>query len=216
MYSKTFFTVLLLILSNASLFAQALNSTQPIMFPVDGYVITNSGDTLYGKVSVTLVTNYVAQIVFKDTQTNKKVKYKPADIKAFCQKRNILFKDFEDLTTIDQDYVHYESHNHPKKNKLVFMERLLNGSHIRMYDNPAAVTSNTSVGGITIDRDAYSYVVIKDQDAPIIINSPNFKETFPKLVDSCPAFVDFLTANDAKNKFRHLAFLVENYNRVCE
>lgn len=85
MYSKTFFTVLLLILSNASLFAQALNSTQPIMFPVDGYVITNSGDTLYGKVSVTLVTNYVAQIVFKDTQTNKKVKYKPADIKAFAK-----------------------------------------------------------------------------------------------------------------------------------
>ena len=212
---KLFSTTLVFVSVCVALQAQ-VRPTDPIMLPVEGYVITNAGDTLRGKVNVQMATGYVLQIAFKNEKTGEKAKYKPDDIKGFCQKRSILFKDMNDMTTIDKDWVHYETRKHPKKDKKVFMELLLEGKKIRIFENPNGVGSTTSVMGVIVEADSYSYYVAKNGQPPVVLNIGNFKKDFPKMTEDCPAFQTFLKNEDKKNKFKYLGFLIENYNLLCK
>lgn len=195
--------------------AQIISDTEPITIPVDGFIVTNSGDTLVGKVNVTQTANYVTQISFRD-KDGKKTKYSPNDLMAFTQKRPKMLRDFADLTTIDKNQVHYESHEHPKKaGKKVFMERLMDGSKIKLYNNPVTEGS-TSIGGFKISENDASFVVIKNGEKPYILKRKNYEEEFDSLFGDCPAFAAYVKTDDGLKKFKKLGTVVENYNKRCE
>ncbi len=195
--------------------AQIAENTEPITIPVDGYVIMLQGDTLYGKVNVTSVANYVTGITFRPNE-GEKAKYKPGDIKGFCQKRNIIIRWLEeDLTTFDQKWVHYESGKNPKNGKPVFLERLLTGKRIKVYDNPGGMKASTNVGHLKVADKEYSYILSKDNGEAFIIKPRNFDEKYPGIFEDCSKFSEITKQNTNKKKFKHLGFLVECYNRFC-
>ena len=179
-------------------------------------IITNNNDTVRGKVNVTLVVNYVMRIQFKDN-LGRKFKYKAGEIKEFGQKRQILLRLLEnDLTTVDKEWAVYETQIHPKQpDKPVFMERLLNGSQIKIYNNPTGMKSGSMVGDIKVRDKDYSYIIIKHNAPPLILRSINFDEEYFKLFGDCPTLMDFIKQNNVPVAFRNLGVLVEQYNLRC-
>jgi hypothetical protein len=195
--------------------AQIAENTEPIMFPVDGYIITLQGDTLFGKVNVTTMANFVTGIAFRPDE-GEKVKYKAGEIKGFCQKRNVIVRLLEqDITTFDQKWAHYESGNNPKNGKAVFMERLLTGKRIKVYDNPGGVKASTSIGDTKIADKEYSYILSKDEGPAFIIKGKNFDEKYAEIFSDCDKFNQLINANPDKKKFKRLGILIELYNSMC-
>ncbi len=56
---------------------------------VDGYVVTNPGDTLYGKIKFTTPAQRSAKIIFEGKGTDEKIKYKPFQIKGFFMDKRV-------------------------------------------------------------------------------------------------------------------------------
>jgi hypothetical protein len=197
--------------------AQILVDTDPIHVPVDGYVVTPKGDTLRGKVAVSQVNNYVTQISFRGPDGSDKVKYTPSDLLAFGQKRPKLLRDFTDLTTVDKEQVHYESKEHPRREgKKVFMERLMDGKKVKVYNNPAGGESSTSVAGFKLSEKESSYVMQKAGEKPFILKKGNYEDEFDTLFGNCPEFTEYAKKNTDLRKFKQLGLAVENYNLKCE
>lgn len=165
--------------------AQIITDSELITLFVDGYVVKAGKDTLLGKVMVTQQNNYATQISFKDKDGNK-TKFGADDIVAFGQKPPKLMRDFTDLTTVDKEQVYYESKAHPKKEgKLVFMERLMNGSKIKLYNNPSGGEGSTSIGGFKLNENEASYVVVKQDGKPFILKKKNYEDEFDSLFGDC-------------------------------
>lgn len=196
--------------------AQIITDTEPITTFVDGYVVAGTQDTLQGKVMVTQQMNYVTQISFKD-KDGKKTKYSPDDIIAFGQKRPKLMRDFTDLTTVDKEQVHYESKANPKKEgKKVFMERLMDGNKIKIYNNPSGGEKSTSLAGIKLSEKEASYVVVKQDDKPFILKKKNYEDEFDSIFGDCPSFISAAKNNPDLKKFKQLGTAIESYNKSCE
>jgi len=196
--------------------AQMVTYTEPIMLPVEGYVVTTAQDTLKGKVAVTRIANYVTQINFHDGKGTK-TKYTPDELLAFSQKRPKLLRDYYDLTTIDKNYVHYESKEHPTKaGKKVFMERLLNGSKIKLFNNPTGSESSTSMAGIKLKESESSYVVFKQGSKPFVLKRKNYEEEFASLFGDCSGFLSYAKDKPELKKFKQVGTVVENYNKSCQ
>jgi RNase P/RNase MRP subunit p29 len=211
--------MLVLMASFATVFvranAQIITDTEPITIAVEGYVVTHTQDTLRGKVNVTQVNNYVTQITYREPGGNK-TRYTPADLRAFSQKRPKLLRDFTDLTTVDKDWVHYESHEHPRKaGKKVFMERLMNGAQIKLFNNPAGMENSTSLAGFKLNEKESSYVVHKAGSKPYILKKKNYEEEFNSLFGDCEPFMAFVNKNPDLRKFKNLGLVVESYNLQC-
>ena len=197
--------------------AQILVDTDPIHLPVAGYVVTLEGDTLRGKVAVTGVNNYVTQISFRGPDGADKVKYGPDDLLAFGQKRPDLLRDFTDLTSVDKEQVHYESKEHPRREgKKVFMERLMDGTKIRVYNNPAGGEKSTSLAGFKLSEKESSYVVQKSDAKPFVLKKNNYEEEFDTLFGDCTEFAAYAKSQPDFRKFRQLGLVVESYNTKCK
>jgi hypothetical protein len=206
-----------LAVAGTSASAQILVDTDPIHVPVDGYVVTLKGDTLRGKVAVIGVNNYVTLISFRPAKGAEKVKYGPDDLLAFSQKRPDLLRDFTDLTSVDKEQVHYESKEHPRREgRKVFMERLMDGRKIRVYNNPAGGEKSTSVAGFKLSEKETSYVVQKTGARPFILKKNNYEEEFDTLFGDCAEFAAYAKGQPDFRKFRQLGLVVEQYNTKCE
>ncbi len=213
----TAFLVVALAVAGTPAAAQILVDTDPIHMPVEGYVVTPKGDTLRGKVAVIMVNGYVMQISFRRAKGAEKVKYGPDDLLAFSQQRPELLRDFTDLTSIDKERVHYESKEHPKRpGKKVFMERLMDGKKIRVYNNPAGGEKSTSFAGYKLSEKETSYVVQKADARPFILRKSNYEEEFDALFGDCPAFAAYAKSQPDFRKFRQLGQVIEQYNNRCE
>ncbi len=197
--------------------AQILVDTDPIHVPVEGYVVTPQGDTLRGKVAVIMVNGYVTQISFRSAKGAEKVKYGPDNLLAFSQQRPDLLRDFTDLTSIDKEQVHYESKEHPKRpGKKVFMERLMDGKKIRVYNNATGGEKSTSFAGYKLSEKETSYVVQKADAKPFILRKNNYEEEFDALFGDCPEFATYAKSQPDLRKFRQLGLVIEHYNHKCE
>lgn len=209
------FTVLLAAMY-AEASAQIVTDSELITMFVDGYVVKTDQDTLRGKVMVTQQNNYATQISFKDKDGNK-TKYGADDIIAFGQKRPKLMRDFTDLTTVDKEQVHYESKAHPKKEgKLVFMERLMDGNKIKLYNNPSGGEGSTSIGGFKLNENEASYVVVKQGGKPFILKKKNYEDEFDSLFGDCSDFMASAKSKPEWKKFKQLGTVVETYNKSCQ
>ncbi len=216
------FTAALIALNAVSANAQLLLS-EPVILPTEGYIITSAGDTLRGKVNVvSSAMDVVIQIGFKDDKTGQKSKFKAADIKGFAQKRNKFLAGLIKDGLLDKNFIHYEARKHPKKDKIVFMERLMNDPKTRVYAYPGEITTSSGIStGIgtfsTPDLDSYSYLVAKNGSTEdVMVESRNFKKSFPPLVADCPAFNDELAKDAKRNKFLNLGMLLKEYNVACK
>jgi hypothetical protein len=197
--------------------AQILVDTDPIHMPVEGYVVTLKGDTLRGKVAVVGLNTYVTLISFRPAKGADKVKYGPDDLLAFSQQRPDLLRDFTDLTSVDKERVHYESKEHPRRpDKKVFMERLMDGRKIRVYNNPAGGEKSTSFAGYKLSEKETSYVVQKADAKPFILRKSNYEEEFDALFGDCAAFAAYAQSQPEFRKFRQLGLVIEQYNNRCE
>lgn len=195
--------------------AQMVTSTEPIVLSVDGYVVTPAQDTLKGQVAARVVNNYVTQIVFKDAKGTK-TKYSASDVIAYGQKRPKLLRDYNDLTSVDKNYLHYESIEHPTKaGKKVFAERLMNGSRIKLFDNPTGSESSTNVAGFKLKENESSYVVYKQGSKPFILKKRKYEEEFAALFGDCTDFMNYAKSQPDLTKFSKLGTVVENYNSRC-
>jgi hypothetical protein len=197
--------------------AQILVDTDPIHVPVEGYVVTPASDTLRGKVAVIMVNGYVTQISFRSARGADKVKYGPDDLLAFSQQRPDLLRDYTDLTSIDKEQVHYESKEHPKRpGKKVFMERLMDGKKIRVYNNATGGEKSTSFAGYKLSEKETSYVVQKGDARPFLLRKNNYEEEFDALFGDCPAFAAYAKSQPDLRKFRQLGQVIEQYNHQCK
>ena len=124
-------------------FIQAQNPPFPSgmapMTLIPGYVLLNTGDTIFGELTWSLkyVENNPVEIKF--TAPNKvPVKYGAGDIKGFGQNFGVL-----------PEWEHYASLPSQKKGVLVFMNRLIDGK-ITVYQNrsSAVITTSKTVGKV--------------------------------------------------------------------
>ncbi|MGV3589809.1 MAG: hypothetical protein ACO1OF_22570 [Adhaeribacter sp.] len=196
--------------------AQMVNATEPIVLSVDGYVVTAAQDTLKGQVAARVVNNYVTTIMFKDAK-GAKTKYTANDVVAYGQKRPKLLRDYNDLTSVDKNYLHYESIEHPTKaGKKVFAERLMNGSRIKIFDNPTGSESSTNVAGFKLKENESSYVVYKQGSKPFILRKRKYEDEFAALFGDCAAFMNYAKDKPELKKFNNIGAVVENYNKHCQ
>lgn len=196
--------------------AQMVASTEPIVLSVDGYVVTSAQDTLKGQVAARVVNNYVTTIIFKDAKGTK-TKYTADDVVAYGQKRPKLLRDYNDLTSVDKNYLHYESIEHPTKaGKKVFAERLMNGSRVKLFDNPTGMESSTTVGGFKLKENESSYVVYKQGSKPFILKKKKYEEEFASLFGDCADFMNYAKDKPELKKFNNVGKVVENYNNRCQ
>ncbi|SDK84637.1 hypothetical protein SAMN05421823_103704 [Catalinimonas alkaloidigena] len=214
---KTFFGGVAVALFLAGpLQAQIVSDSEPLTVPVEGYVVTHTLDTLRGKVNVSGQAGYVTQITLREG-SGRKTKYKAEDIRAFGQKRPKLLRDFTDLTTVDKQYLHYESHEHPKREgKVVFMERLMDGRKIKLYNNPAAMESSTSLAGFKLSEKEMNYVVFKEGEKPYILRRRNYEEEFNQLFGDCEEFMLYVANHPELRTYKRLGTTIEQYNLQCE
>lgn len=204
------------------------------MTPIPGYVLLNTGDTIFGRLTWSLkyVENNPVEIKF--TAPNKvPVKYGAGDIKGFGQDFGVL-----------PEWEYYASLPSQKKGVPVFMNRLIGGK-ITVYLNRQSigVESVKSEEITRIDGIAFSYVpgegliigpsyrtdyriieqriryssyfVSKGNGAIIKVEKENYNEIFTTLFGDCPQIDNEVNKDPDLIKFKKFMILVEVYNQLC-
>lgn len=187
----------------------------PIVRYVEGYVITNEGDTLTGEVRVRNkgITYFVNRIHFKP-ESGKKVDYFPEDLKGFVQKRdNLSVLGGNSLQSSDQEWIYYDSFTHPsKKNKTVFVQRLLKGPKMTLYENPSGSSTSTGLGGITVSESERTYLISKEGGELIRLHKGQFENRLEELFYDCISLKTELENNEKMKDFRNIEDIVIKYN----
>jgi hypothetical protein len=196
-----------------------------IEMPADGFVILNSGDTLYGRISWKLkyVENNPAEIKFIP-ENGAAINYKAGEIRGF------------------NDYVSMPSF---KKGVPVFLKRLVDG-RIKVFQNRSSATFTNEKTETTSEFDGIefrysredgltvgptykvtsqviesktrysSYFITKDNGDLFKIDKDDFDANFPVLFRDCPEIQQELNRNPDLGKFRNFMLLTEVYNQLCK
>lgn len=212
--------------------------------PVDGYVVLQSGDTLFGRLRWTLkyVENNPVEIKFMPEKGTTK-SYNASEIKGFGNYTKLVKKDFDVPAEMEVEY--YVSMPSFKKGVPVFMNRLLSG-RITVYQNRSAIIiggndyeEKSKIDGIAftftpgkglsigpsyktsyriIEKRARfaSYYVTKGTDSIIKVQKDNYESLFPTLFGDCPGIDQELSRNPDLKKFKSFMLLVEIYNQICK
>lgn len=105
------------------LFSLLSFSTSFAQFPfVDGYIVTNTRDTIHGKIKYTPPGHRSAKIVFHDMENEEKVKFKPFQIQGFHVNGETYESKIYDINT-ELTY-----------GLGVFMKRLNNEGPLKLYE----------------------------------------------------------------------------------
>ncbi len=153
---KLFSTILFSLLSFSLLAQSALKEVNPVSFPSNGFVVTNSGNKIQGKISAEKIMSYqdegnvlLEEISFS-TYSGNKVVYTAENIKSFSQKRPFALKNFEGFTSIDPEFAHFQSMPHPtEKGQNVFAEKLMEGK-VEVFASPKSIDKSET--GELLDR----------------------------------------------------------------
>lgn len=211
--------------------------------PVDGYVVLQSGDTLFGRLRWSLKYEENNPVEVKFTPDKGKTKsYNASEIKGFGNYTKLVKKDFNAPAEMEVEY--YVSLPSFKKGVPVFMNRLLNG-RIIVYQNRSAIIINeneykeeSKIDGIVFSfipgqglsigpsyKTSYkiiesrarftSYYVTKGNEPLIKVQKDNYESLFPTLFGDCPGIDQELAKNPDLRKFKSFILLVEIYNQIC-
>ena len=210
-------TLILTLISTLSFAQNSLKESSPVSIPSTGYVITEEGDTLNGKISAEKMLAYLEndnilleEISFNNYSGNK-VSYEAKSIRGFAQKRPFPLNNFQGFASIDPEYAHFESMPHPEEaGKFVFAERLMKGS-IQVFAAPK-LTAEGEDGELVVVEDTKRYFVVKDNGEVILLEDHNYKEHFTSLFGDCEEMTEFLSRHPQMWEFDSFHLLVELYN----
>lgn len=196
-------------------------------------IMDMKGNLIEGKlISGTGLGSSIKWIKVRDS-TGKEVKLEAADIKTMKVKASNLIKfsaamentallqistaDWEDI--VNKEYLFYEQALAPKKKKDKFrLYLLLNpgfDSKIKVFDNPGAGTSTTTVVGIKVSggKDK-SYLFVKNNQKSFKVKKGDYKKQFAELYGDCKVMLE--TFGGKKNKFKDLPGHVFVYDQACK
>jgi hypothetical protein len=217
--------------------------TAPLI-PVEGYVILNDGETLYGKIRWTLkyVENNPVEIKFY-AENGATISYDAGEIKGFGNRIDQWIEGNPIPISLEmENYVSVLSY---KKKVPVFMNRLIDGI-ITVYQNRSSVFHSSSKviektrmdginftfsfdDGLSIGpnfRTEYnviyrrtgfsSYYVSKDSEPLVKVDKDNYEALFKTLFGDCPAIDQEIERNPDLMKFKNFMIVAEVYNQVCQ
>jgi len=213
-------TQLVVVLSlTTTVIAQKTNNlqlTQPVSLPTTGYIITESGEQVEGKISAEKLMaalngeiGVLEEIAF-NTYSGEKMIYAANQIKGFSQKRPFPLRNFEGFTSIDHNFAYFESLPHPSiEGKMVFAERVMQGK-IRVFVAPRNKALHED-SGEELEVADRCYYVEKDGKVEVIMAS-NYADHFNTLFGNCDEMIDFLQRHPQMINFESFHILVELYN----
>jgi hypothetical protein len=238
-------TVLLfawMMVGSLNLSGQPMISGMVPLFAVKGYFITQSGDTLYGKVRYTKLTeNYMSQILFT-AENGEKTHYDAGSIKELGIEQPFMIDPLEPGEVI---FDIYECRPSPKKGVMVFMNRFEKGRITVFQNRNSAIFSTTlAVQHSTIDGIGFSfssdhglsigptykvtsrvmkskcwmssYFFEKDGGPVTKIEKKNYEALWNDLFGDCPKFMDEIKINSDLMDFKNFILSVEVYNQLCK
>ena len=193
-----------------------LQLTQPVSLPTSGYIITQDGEQVHGKISAEKLMaalrgeiGVLEEISFS-TYSGEKVIYRADQIKGFSQKRPFSLKNFEGFTSIDHNFAYFESMPHPTvKGKMVFAERVMQGA-IQVFVAPRD-KELLEDDGTELEAADRSYYVSHGGEVVVLMES-NYNEHFNSLFGNCDEMIDFLQRHPQMANFESFHILVELYN----
>lgn len=214
---KSISTIFFCLLGFATMAQNTLKEVNPVSFPTNGFVVTNSGNKIQGKISAEKVMSYqeeqnvlLEEISFSTYSGNKLV-YKAENIKSFSQKRPFALKNFEGFTSVDPDFAHFESMPHPTKTgKTVFAEKLMDGK-IEVFASPKSI-GKSETGGLIVEEDDKSYFIMKNGGEVVFLTEDNYAENFDLMFADCDEMAGFLNRHPQMLDFKSFHVLVELYN----
>lgn len=238
--------MLIFILSLSGLpkiYSQQLESGIPPLFPVNGFIVLNTGDTLDGKIKYKkLAGNYMKEIRFTS----------PDGTNTFYEAGSIRGMGLEVFTAIESDYSGkafwdlYECRPLASKGgEMVFMNRFLEGKIIVFQDHasPSITTSSVSAlpkidgiafeyspgegliigptfrfpeGAITTRTRYKSYYFEKKDRELTRVSKDNYESLWPVLFGDCTAINAEIDKNPDLKKFKNFIMLVCIYNEICK
>lgn len=235
------------IISSLHLSAQDSEDLIPGMaavIPVDGYVILNDGDTIFGKVRWALkyVENNPVEIKFFAEYGATEI-FNASQIRGFGNQNKTWLENNPQAILFDVE--HYVSLPSYKKGKPVFYNRLI-GGRVAVYQNRSSIIlsapsvySDGSITGFTftfsrkdglmigpdhiapytyINRGIRlsSYYVSKDGSPLIKVDRDNYNTMFKTLFGDCPAIDEEVKSNPGLLEFKNFLIIAEVYNQICE
>ncbi len=200
----------------------------------EAFVVTNSGDTVRGRViSPTIVNGQIKAFTIKRSDKTK-FKCKATDIKLLAVKptnflnmqsamsvpslKRSMQTDYSQI--MNREWVYFEQALLPRgKDKYVLMQLLNSGfdSKIKVYVNPNANETATFSSGNTtlIGGDDTSYLVVVDGNKSEVYKKMNYKkEAYTELFKDCEAFKDNYGGEDLK--WSSFAEHVLVYDQLCK
>ncbi|HAQ20942.1 MAG TPA: hypothetical protein DCR40_17170 [Prolixibacteraceae bacterium] len=224
-------TICIIIISvgTLNLFSQPdLSEIEPIGVFVNGCIITNHGDTIYGKLKIKnkFIENNIVQIHFKRNEEEGDI-YDAGAIQEFGIDISSLFPK---LYREEKVWVFYESKPSFKKGQMVFMNRFARG-RITVFQNRSSlkmttseIEKNSKINGISFSWSSEeglnigpsfhvsnsiiaskswysSYYVEKGSDGLIKVEKDNYDELWPILYGDCVDIPKEVDKNPELKKF---------------
>lgn len=240
---KLFSWIIVFIVGTLKLLSQPdFSGIEPIGVFVNGCIITNQGDTLYGKLKMKskFVENNISQIQFKENMGEGDI-FDAGTIRGFGIDRS-SFRAKKEFQENIWDY--YESKPSFKKGIMVFMNRFESGK-IAVFQNRSSMGVGTTVSqthskidgisfswssdeglyigpsyrttsSIILSKNWYSSYYVKKGSGDLIkVEKANYEELWPNLFGDCTDIQKEVDKSPELKQFKNFIVLVNVYNRIC-
>lgn len=197
--------ILLFIFSSFSMIAQDIDEDVMINKSVPGYIITNIGDTINGRVKVQNRAKNQVKVKFTKEGTRKEKSYKPKDIKGYgyqtFHNNNATQKVRRDRhflkKTADQPPVPFSSKN-------VFMEVKAQGKAI-LYSFYKQNNSN-----VESTYTHYYFLEFQDGSRERKITKDDFDWAVPAFLEDCPKISNLISTQLGYSKLEQIVNIYNN------
>ena len=209
------------------------------MIAIPGYIITNAGDSIFGKMKYTKKADgYMSQIMM--IKPNKeKIRYDAVDVLVLAAETELPDVFGNPLNSpLDSLLDYFECKPSPKKGIMVFMYKYEEG-RIKVYHNPRSgqfkstwTRSSPKITGIsftysidggleigpsfkttTYIKTWYaSHYIEKNGGEFLKIDKKNYETLWPSLFEDCPEILEEVNLNPDLKKFKNFLLIVRIYN----
>ncbi len=182
----------------------------PITIYVPGKIVLHNKSEVEGEIRVRNegLSQFINRIQFKDKNGNKEY-YKAGEISEFVMdiEKKAIFSPFFVFDSLKGTVVVYKSFTHPEKqDQFIFLQRLLSGEKMSLYNDPKATNTETGVDDIVISSVRNSYYVEKNGEI-ISVRKKEFYDMADFLFQDCE-----LLMRQEDIYYEELADLIRTYN----
>jgi antitoxin component YwqK of YwqJK toxin-antitoxin module len=223
MKKSIFNSVLLFVASIGILIAQPFDNQFVPVFPIEGYVVLKSGETISGKMisrKVNQVSYFITQLTFEGPEGESI--YTADDISGFGLKLVFDQNTYNytssncglNIKNLDK-WVFFESKPDIKKGEMEFMMRV-NNSDIVLYLNPkSGIGTSMGPDGKYIKGFGSYFLEIGDNKL-VKLKSKNYEEYWSIMFGDCEEIKELVKEDPYQMKFKKFRHLLALYNRTCD